>query len=361
MSDIFISYASEDRDTARQLAKALETHGWSVWWDRTIPAGRTFVEVIDEAMTEARCVVVAWSATSVNKNWVLEEAQDGLDRGILVPVFIEQVTPPRGFRRIQAADLSEWDGSVDAPAFRHFVNDLTGILGPPPHAAAAETSQMPREPIGDERKEARQPPRTEDEKPAAEDRGARSEAPIAKPEEPGMRTKPPGKARRGRGMRLFFFVIVVIAAALAVLVAVERSKPVRVVPGTTGTTGVPRVREPAPPPPRPPATGGDATTPESRALLGIRFRDVTQEVAASMGLDKPRGAMVQDVTPNSAASRAGLRVGDVVLEFNRQAINGPSDLARLVRASRPGATVVLLIRRDKQSLFVTATLTAAEK
>ena len=41
MSDIFLSYASDDRSRARSLAEALEAQGWSVWWDRIIPAGRT--------------------------------------------------------------------------------------------------------------------------------------------------------------------------------------------------------------------------------------------------------------------------------------------------------------------------------
>ena len=47
MADIFISYANEDRESAAQLARTLETAGWRVWWDRRIPAGRTWRAVLE--------------------------------------------------------------------------------------------------------------------------------------------------------------------------------------------------------------------------------------------------------------------------------------------------------------------------
>ncbi len=50
MIDIFISYKSSDRERIQTLVKALEQKGWSVWWDRIIPPGRTFDEVIEEAI-----------------------------------------------------------------------------------------------------------------------------------------------------------------------------------------------------------------------------------------------------------------------------------------------------------------------
>jgi TIR domain len=50
MADIFISYASQDRDRAKALADALAAQGSSVWWDRVIPPGRVFDEVIEEAL-----------------------------------------------------------------------------------------------------------------------------------------------------------------------------------------------------------------------------------------------------------------------------------------------------------------------
>ena len=83
MSDIFISYATEDLSRVRPLADGLSGRGLSVWWDRQIQAGRAFDEVIAEALASARCVVVVWSRNSVASSWVREEAEEGRKRGVL--------------------------------------------------------------------------------------------------------------------------------------------------------------------------------------------------------------------------------------------------------------------------------------
>jgi hypothetical protein len=115
MADIFLSYASADRERAKVLAEALATQGWSVWWDRTIPPGRQFDEVIEEELTAAGCVVVLWSRASVASSWVKTEASEAMERRVLVPALIEEVKIPLEFRRLQAADLSRWQpGRADA-------------------------------------------------------------------------------------------------------------------------------------------------------------------------------------------------------------------------------------------------------
>ena len=108
--DVFISYAKGDRSRAAELASILETKGWSVWWDRDILPGRTFDDVIEEALTGARSVVVLWSAESVKSRWVRAEASAGAERDALVPVLIEPVTIPLEFRRVEAAKLTHWKG-----------------------------------------------------------------------------------------------------------------------------------------------------------------------------------------------------------------------------------------------------------
>ena len=138
MSDIFISYANEDRPWAEMLAQALRRKGWSTFWDRTIPFGMTWRQVIGRELADARCVMVLWSHTSIESIWVQEEADDGQRRAVLIPVLIEGVLPPIGFRSIQAADLSDWDGATETSVFQRLVSDIARLIGPPPEEAREE-------------------------------------------------------------------------------------------------------------------------------------------------------------------------------------------------------------------------------
>ncbi|HEX9788517.1 MAG TPA: TIR domain-containing protein [Candidatus Binatia bacterium] len=142
MADIFISYANEDRDTAARLAALLESVGWQVWWDRRIPAGRTWRAVLADALVDMRCMIVLWSRNSVDSSWVAEEAEEARRLGkTLVPVLIQRVEPPIGFRAIQAADLANWDGSAGDSAVLQLVNDLKSLLGTP-FSKPAEPREM---------------------------------------------------------------------------------------------------------------------------------------------------------------------------------------------------------------------------
>jgi TIR domain len=137
MADLFISYARGDRAKAKLLAEALAREGWSVWWDRNIPPGKSFDEVIEEALDSAKCVIVLWSNESVSSNWVKAEAAEGARHGILVPVLLERVKPPLEFRRLQAADLSDWrlsdqQAAYSHPEFAEFLKAITQTLGGAP-------------------------------------------------------------------------------------------------------------------------------------------------------------------------------------------------------------------------------------
>jgi MFS family permease len=130
MADIFISYANQDRDRVKHLAEALENQGWSVWFDRAIPPGMTFDQVIEEAINAARCVLVLWSKISIKSDWVKEEANIGKERKILIPAKIDAVEPPLGFGRIQAADLIDWKTEKSHVGFKALLSAISGIVVP---------------------------------------------------------------------------------------------------------------------------------------------------------------------------------------------------------------------------------------
>ncbi|HEY7320127.1 MAG TPA: TIR domain-containing protein [Candidatus Binatia bacterium] len=151
MADIFLSYANEDRETARAVAGLLESAGCTVWWDRRIPAGRTWRSMIEEALRDMRCMVVLWSTHSVESDWVKEEAEEARALGRLIPVLIEPVKPPVGFRSIQAADLTDWDGSKDFLGARQLIADLESLLrkSPPRKLSDEEKAPAENQPIPD--------------------------------------------------------------------------------------------------------------------------------------------------------------------------------------------------------------------
>src|SRR5262249_31502841 len=128
MSDIFISYKREDQATARKLADALESEGWSVWSDPKLRAGEHFDDEIEKALNETKCVIVMWSKLSVESRYVKSEATYALDQDKLLPVMIENTKLPFRFRGVHTLSLLGWDGSKDFPEFRKLVDDISAIL-----------------------------------------------------------------------------------------------------------------------------------------------------------------------------------------------------------------------------------------
>lgn len=132
MADIFISYAREDAEEAEAVAKALSGVGWQVFWDRHIGPGETWDEIIEKEIEAARCMLVLWSRNSVRSGWVKAEAEEGLQRKILIPVLIEEAKIPLRFRPVQAASLVDWNRAPSDPAFKQVVDAIAKIIGAPP-------------------------------------------------------------------------------------------------------------------------------------------------------------------------------------------------------------------------------------
>ena len=130
LGDIFISYSQSDRDKAEMLAKALQRENWSVWWDLKIPPGKTFDEVIEQALEVAKCVIVLWSKKSVRSRWVKAEAAEGNSRSILIPARIEDdLRIPLEFRYLQASRLTDWQGQQDHTEFGELRAAVAALIG----------------------------------------------------------------------------------------------------------------------------------------------------------------------------------------------------------------------------------------
>ena len=106
MPDIFVSYSREDQAVARSFAECFEREGFSVWWDQALNPGEAFDQVTEQALDEAKAVVVLWSKSSVNSRWVRAEATQANANKRLLPVMIEPCRRPIMFELSHTADLS---------------------------------------------------------------------------------------------------------------------------------------------------------------------------------------------------------------------------------------------------------------
>ena len=93
-----------------------------------------------------------------------------------------------------------------------------------------------------------------------------------------------------------------------------------------------------------------------KAYLGVDVYDVTAERMAALKLKEERGVEVRLVDQDAPAGKAGLKVGDVILEFNGQPVESAEALRRMIHETPPGRTVKLGISRDGQPMTLTAQL-----
>jgi hypothetical protein len=170
LANVFISYARRDKDRVARLTEALEGEGLSVWWDSDLVPGRRYRTIIAEQLALADSVIVVWTAAALESDFVQDEAEDGRLRGVLIPVTLEPVRPPAGFRQVQAADLSQWTGSPQHPDFRTLVFAVRSLVQVADAARRNEVRPAPGQVVA--------APPVAPEEPAPEEPGPEESAPA---------------------------------------------------------------------------------------------------------------------------------------------------------------------------------------
>jgi hypothetical protein len=95
MSDVFVSYATGDRDLAAAIVGVLEKQRLRVFWDRNIPAGERWQDVLRRHLNNSKCVVAVFTRASLGSSWVALETSVARHRDVLVPLLFDRDIDPQ--------------------------------------------------------------------------------------------------------------------------------------------------------------------------------------------------------------------------------------------------------------------------
>lgn len=167
MADVFISYKSRMRPRVRELARAFEELGLTVWFDAELEAGRSFAAVINSELEKARCIVVCWTPDAFapedgsEVSWVEAEASIARERKVIVPIMLERVPLKAPWNMFHTERMMDWPaGAHDYPAWQSLLEAIGRNLERPglaeyalalgrPQALAAWAAKYPDDPMAE--------------------------------------------------------------------------------------------------------------------------------------------------------------------------------------------------------------------
>jgi tetratricopeptide (TPR) repeat protein len=132
LADVFLSYARPDSASAELVARELGKAGWSVWYDRELPAHRAYSDVIANELESAASVFVLWSEASIASEWVRSEANRARELRKLVQARLDDARLPMPFDQIQCADLRKWRGAQSHPGWTTIRRSIEALVSLPP-------------------------------------------------------------------------------------------------------------------------------------------------------------------------------------------------------------------------------------
>ena len=133
MTDIFLSYSSADRERVEPICDSLTGLGFEVFWDQQVPAGVDWDTWIRQRLSDSKCAIVAWSATSVQSRNVRHEATVAAQQGKLVGVLLDPLSAgdfPMGLYSLQAVNLNGWAGDESHAEWGKLRDEVEAKLTP---------------------------------------------------------------------------------------------------------------------------------------------------------------------------------------------------------------------------------------
>lgn len=132
MAEIFISYKAERRLAAQHLAKVLEAHGYTVWFDYGLIPGDDFEERLLLELSASKIVLVLWCTMSVKSKWVRKEARHARNNKKFLPCWLEASKLPEEFANADTINIAGWDGAPRSHLLDRLLDDIARRVGRDP-------------------------------------------------------------------------------------------------------------------------------------------------------------------------------------------------------------------------------------